>query len=203
MIMVGRYSCLQSRSNRTIEQQSSIIAIRDEIIRKGSKTALCFSTIFVLLFLLSSCVPQLSQLAATKKLNGEERALHALIDFLENLHNGEYAKAVQYYGGSYETMTDHNPDIAPNDHAALLRNACTLNGMQCLQAKVIGIVDKVPNEKYVFIVEFLNEDGTLFMLESCCGGEETSFPPKSVYHFLVKEVDQNKFVVVDTPPYVP
>jgi hypothetical protein len=75
--------------------------------------------------------------------------------------------------------------------------------MQCLQAKVIGLEDKVPGEKYVFTVEFLKEDGTLFMLESCCGGEEGNFPAQSVFHFLIKEGDQNKFVVVDTPPYAP
>jgi hypothetical protein len=126
-----------------------------------------------------------------------------LMDFLGNLHNGKYAEAAQYYGGSYKTMIDHNPDIDPNDHAALLRNACTLNGVQCLRAKMIGLEDKVPGEKYVSIVEFLKKDGTLFMLEPCCGGEERSFPPQSVFHFLVKEVDQNKFVVMDMPPYVP
>jgi hypothetical protein len=159
--------------------------------------------ISILLLFLASCVPQSSQSAAKEKLNDEEHALHALMDFLENLHIGNYAEAAQYYGGSYETMTDHNPEIDPNDHAALLRNACTINGMQCLQVKVIGLEDKVLGEKYVFIVEFLKEDGTLFMLESCCGGEERSFPAQTVFYFLIREVDQNKFTVMDMPPYAP
>ena len=203
MIMVRRYSCLRSRSNGTIDQRSSFVTIRHEIIREVSKNAPILSMISILLLLLASCVPQSSQSSAKEKFNDEERALHVLMDFLGNLHNGKYAEAAQYYGGSYETMTDHNPDIDPNDHAALLQRACTINGMQCLLAKVIGLEDRVPGEKYVFIIEFLKEDGTLFMLEPCCRGEETSFPPQSEFHFLVKEVDQTKFVVVDTPPYVP
>ena len=50
-------------------------------------------------------------------------ALHVLVDFLESLHVGNYDEAAQLYGGTYETMTDQNPDIDPNDHTALLRNA--------------------------------------------------------------------------------
>jgi hypothetical protein len=189
--------------NRAVNQRISFLTNRHEFIREKNKLALCLSTISILLLFLASCVPQSSRLAATGKINDEERAQQALMDFLGNLHNGKYAEAARYYGGSYETMIDHNPDIDPNDHAALMRNACTINGMQCLQAKIIGLEDKVPGEKYVFMIEFLKEDGTPFMLGPCCGGEESNFPPQSVFHFSVMEVDQNKSVVMDMPPYIP
>ena len=203
MIRVRRCNCLRSRSNGAIDQRSSLVAIQHEIIRKGSKNTLCISMVSILLLFVASCVSQSSQLATKDKLNDEESALHVLQDFLGNLHNGKYDQAAQYYGGSYATMTDQNPDIDPNDHATLLQRACTINGMQCLRAKVIGLEEKFPGEKYVFSIEFLKEDGTLFMFEPCCAGEETNFPPQSVFHFLVKDVDQNKFVVMDMPPYVP
>ena len=203
MTIIRRYCCLRFRLNRNVNQQVSFLTNRHEFIREKNKLVFCLSTISILMLFLASCVSQSSRLAATETINDEERAQHALMDFLGNLHDGKYAEAARYYGGSYETMLDHNPDINPNDHAALLRNACTINGMQCLQAKIIGLEDKVPGEKYVFIIEFLKEDGTPFMLEQCCGGEESSFSPQSMFHFSVMEVDQNKFVVMDIPPYIP
>ena len=167
------------------------------------KNIINFSLLTTSIFFLMGCVPQQRQLAATEKLDDEERAQHALMVFLENLHNGNYAEAAQFYGGSYQTMLDHNPGIGPNDHAVLLRNACTINGMQCLRANITGLEDKVPGEKYVFIVEFLKVDGTLFMLGPCCGEDETGSPPQSVFFFTVGKVDQNEFAVMDMPPYAP
>lgn len=156
-----------------------------------------------LIFILTGCVSRQSQLAATEILSDEQLAQSALLEFLENLHSGKYAEAAQFYGGSYETIRDHNSDIDPNDHAALLRNACTLNGMQCLRGKIVGLEEKVPGEKFVFMVELIKDDGTLFVLGPCCGGDETSSPPQSVFLFTIMKVDQNKYVVTDLPPYVP
>jgi hypothetical protein len=178
-------------------------ATQAEITREMCKNALRIPLISILLLFLMSCVPQQSQSAATEKLNDEELARYALMDFLENLHHGKYDKAAQFYGGSYKTMIDHNPGVDPNDHAALLRNACTLNGMQCLQVKIIGLEEKVLGEKYIFLVEFLKDDGTLFMLGPCCGDDETSILPQSVFLFTVIKGDQNRFTVMDMPPYVP
>jgi hypothetical protein len=203
MIMVRRYSYLRSRLNGTIDQRSSFVAIRHEIIRKGSKNALCISLISVFLLFLMSCVSQQSILTDTDNLTDYERAQYTLMEFLKNLQNGKYDKAAQFYGGSYQTMIDHNPDTDSNDHKTLLRNACTLNGMQCLRAKIIGLEEEVPNEKYVFLVEFLEHNGTLFTLGPCCGGDEASSPPQSVFLFTVIKTDQNKFIVMDMPPYAP
>jgi hypothetical protein len=178
-------------------------ATRDEITREMCKNALRISLISILLLFLMSCVPQQSKSAATEELNDEELAQYALMEFMENLHSRKYDEAARIYGGSYQTMINHNPDVDPNNHATLLRNACTLSGMQCLRAKIIGLEEKVLGEKYVFLVEFLEDDGTLFALGPCCGGDETSFPPQSVFLFTVTKTDQNKFTVMDLPPYVP
>lgn len=191
------------RLYKVIDQWISSRAIWDEKTRGVSKNALCLSMISVLLLFLMSCVSQQSRSVAAENLSDEERAQHALMDFLENLHNGKYNEAARFYGGSYETMIDQNPGIDPNDPATLLKNACTLNGMQCLRGKIIGLEEKVSDVKYIFMVEFLKDDGTLFALGPCCGGGQTSVPPQSVFLFTVIKVYQNRFTVMDMPPYVP
>jgi len=167
------------------------------------KNSIRSSLIITLVFVLASCATQPSKLPPTETLNDEQLALHVLVDFLESLHDAKYDKAAQLYGGTYETMTDHNPSIDPNDHPALLRNACTINGAQCLQLKSAGLDKKVSDKEFVFKGEFLNTDGTLFVLGPCCGGSETDFPPQSVFYFTVVKSDENSFMVMDMPPYMP
>jgi hypothetical protein len=82
-------------------------------------------------------------------LSDDQRALHVLVDFLGNLHNGNYEKAAQLYGRTYVFMIDNNPSINPNDHAALLQNACAINGAQCLRVKSAGL-DRKNSEQDLF-----------------------------------------------------
>jgi hypothetical protein len=167
------------------------------------KNIIRFSMMIILTLLLMSCAAQPSESPPAETLSDDQFALHTLVGFLESLYNGNYDDAVQIYGGTYETMIDHNPSINPNNHSALLRNACTINGVQCLQVKSAGLDKKVSDTEFVFKVEFLNTDGTLFVLGPCCGGSETDFPPQSVFYFTVKKVDKEKFIVMDMPPYMP
>ena len=178
-------------------------AIRVETIRKVSRSGFCLLLLSIMTVLLISCTAQQSLLTATDNLTDYERAQYTLMEFLKNLNDGKYDEAAQVYGGSYQTMIDQNPGTDSNDHTTLLENACTLNGMQCLQAKIIGLEEEFPNEKYVFLVEFLDHNGTLFMLGPCCGDDEASSPPQSVFLFTVIKTDQNKFTVMDMPPYAP
>jgi hypothetical protein len=123
--------------------------------------------------------------------------------FLENLHNRRYDEAAQLYGGTYEIMTDHNPSIDPSNHAVLLQNACTINGAQCLEIKSVVLDKEVTPTEFDFIVDFLNEDGTLFVQGPCCGGNETDSPPQSIFTFTVSKDSRGKFLVTDMPPYTP
>ena len=186
-----------------IERHIGPREIQSETTSAIRKNAFCISLISVFLLSLIGCVSQHSQLAVTEISSDDERAQHTLMDFLGNLHNGKYAEAAQFYGGPYETLLDQNPGIDSNDHAALLRNACTFNGMQCLQGKIIGLENNVPGEKYVFLVELLKVDGTVLKLGPCCGEDETSSPPQSVFFFTVVKNDRNEFAVMDMPPYAP
>ena len=84
-------------------------------------------------------------------------AHRALLQFFDHLHTGRYQEAVNLYGGSYQVMIEQNPTIDPTDHVALVKNACTTNGFQCLQLKVAGIEYKPSPNEYLFTVQFLSE----------------------------------------------
>lgn len=139
----------------------------------------------------------------TKAIIDNQRAQHVLVDFLQSLHDGNYDKAAELYGGTYEGMIDSNPGLDPNDHVALLRNVCTINGVKCLPVKSAILDEKVSNTEFTFKVEFLNTDGTLFVRGPCCGGSEADFTPESMFFFRVVKLDKDKFNVMDLPPYVP
>jgi len=162
----------------------------------------CFLTIFFTLFLVSCTSPQV-KLPSTETSSDEQLALQVLTDFLQSLHNGDYDKAVQLYGGSYETMIGHNPSIDPSDHTALLKTACATNGAQCLWVKSASLDKQISKTEFVFSVDFVNDDGTLFVLGPCCDGNTTDVLTQSVFFFTVMKVDKNKFYVMDMPPYTP
>lgn len=161
------------------------------------------SLAITLAFFLASCSPQPGTLPATESPPDEQRALEVLEEFLQSLYAGEYDQAAQLYAGTYETMRDHNPILNPEDHVALLENACTINGAQCLQVKSAVLDRKVSDTEFVFRVEFLNADGTLFVLGPCCGGNETDTPSQSEFYLTVVKTDQDNYVVMDMPPYAP
>jgi len=167
------------------------------------KTLSRYLLIIGLILSLIGCAANSTSSPTAIKSSDDQRALQVLVAFLENLNAGKYDEAALVYGGTYETMKSWNPDIDPGDHSVLLRNACTINGVQCLQIKSLSLEKKVSDTEFVFKVEFLNGDGTLFVLGPCCGGNATDSPPQSVFHLTVMKVDDNKFAVMDMPPYAP
>jgi len=171
-------------------------------MERTMKNTIRFFMIIILTLLFTSCTPQKVE-SPTETLSDDQLALHTLVEFLEGLHNGNYDDAIQLYGGTYKTMIDHNPGINTNNYSALLQNACTVNGAQCLQVKSAGLDKKVSDTEFVLKVELLNADGTLFVLGPCCGGSETDFLPQSVFYFTVMKVDKEEYIVMDMPPYMP
>jgi hypothetical protein len=158
---------------------------------------------FVTIILLTSCITKSIEQASTAEHTVEQSAQQALLSFLEDMHTGSYTKAMKQYGGSYETLIENNTNIQPNNHAALLENACTINGYQCLEVKTVMLEKNISPTEFTFAVEFLNEDGSLFMRGPCCGGNETDFPAQSSFTFTVIRDDEGNFLVMDLPPYVP
>ncbi|MCL4561011.1 MAG: hypothetical protein M1281_10390 [Chloroflexi bacterium] len=100
-------------------------------------------------------------------------------------------------------MRDNNPSISPNDLAALMRNACEINGYQCLNPKTINAKEPTTSGEFSFQVEFQNQDGSLFVRGPCCGANPTDEPPQSIFSYTVVTNRQDQFQVMDMPPYVP
>jgi hypothetical protein len=130
-------------------------------------------------------------------------ALQALTAFFAHLHAGEYEQAAGLYGGTYDVMIDHNPEIDPDDRAALFRNACTINGAQCLETGRVVLEEQSTPTKFRFAVQFKNEDGSLFELGPCCGATEADQPPQSVFMYTVVKSTADDYVVLDMPVYGP
>lgn len=167
------------------------------------KNTLYFFFLFALAGVLLGCGARQGGTPSAGTPSGEAQARQALVSFLDRLRAGQYDEAVPLYGGTYETMLANNPDTAPGDYAGLLRNACTLNGIQCLRVKSAQLDRQVSEKEFVFEVEFLNADGALFVLGPCCGADETDSPPQSVFYLTVVQVEPDRFAVMDMPPYVP
>ena len=106
------------------------------------------------------------------------------------------------YGGSYEILVGYNPDLNPDDHAALLQNGCLLNGFQCLSMRTVTFKEITPKGEYIFTAEFNNPDGSLFELGACCGETPTT-PPQVQFEYRVMEGGDGNFAVLDLPVYVP
>ncbi len=133
------------------------------------------------------------------------QARMALLAFFDALNAGQYQKAVELYGGSYEELIADNPDVDPDDHVTLLERACSQNGFQCLQVKEILREEQAWPDDFTFTIEFLNRDGSLFLLGSCCGVTEADQQPQSQFGYTVKRIPQagNVFRVQELPVYVP
>lgn len=117
--------------------------------------------------------------------NAQEIAQSALQRYFQLLHDGRYAEAMTYYGGSYDELARLNPDDAAS-HADLLKDACTQNGYQCLTAKTITRAEAVAADVYTFQVEFAQADGSLLVRPSA-DAEVDAF----AFPFTVKVVEGN------------
>jgi hypothetical protein len=96
-------------------------------------------------------------------------ARQTLINFFQLLHDGEFREATNLFGGSNDSLIDMNPHITSHDFETLLQNGCENNGLQC---KLVGqVIEEIKSllGKFKFTVEFVNDDGSLFTLGSCCG----------------------------------
>jgi hypothetical protein len=125
-----------------------------------------------------------------------------LVNFLTLLNTKQYDEAAPLYGGEYEQLQIFNSEINPADHVALWAWACDNQLLQCLNVRSI-IFKELRGDSYVFQVEFSNPDGSLFVLGPCCGANETEMPPVSQFEYTVSRNAEMKFVVMNTPPYVP
>ena len=124
-------------------------------------------------------------------------------DFYEALHEGMYEAATRLFGGSYETLISMNPDLDSEGGAELFAQGCQFNGFTCLRMGDVLSVERAGEGGYTFTVQFLRDDGEVFILGPCCGADETEMPPISEFTIRVVQDDAGVFKVLDLPPYVP
>ena len=132
----------------------------------------------------------------------QEEAQQALQVFFERLAGGEYEAAVAQYGGSYETLVSFNPALNPDDKAALWQSGCQVNGLQCLTVRTAIFKELSDTGEYIFTIEFNAHDGSLFILDACCG-EKSTMPPQSQFEYRVVGGEDGQFLVLDLPIYTP
>lgn len=130
-------------------------------------------------------------------------ARKALIDFFSYLHAGEYELAADLYRGSYRVMQDQNPGIDPEDHAALFQNACTINGAQCLEIRNATLIDQPSPAEFVFAVEFMNDDNSLFIQAPCCENSHENISRQNEFIYTTRLECTGKFRVLELPIYLP
>ena len=130
------------------------------------------------------------------------KAKAVLKSFFLSLNGGDYTHAAELFGGSYDVLENMNPGIVSGDPVPLWRNACTMNGFQCLKVKRIVKTKRISDTEYHFTIEFKTTDGNLFILGPCCGETESDQPGISQFIITVRKVDGG-YKVMDLPPYVP
>jgi hypothetical protein len=161
--------------------------------------------IFVFAAFMIGCSPQpvsTPQPTETSLPSTVDEAHDVLVNFLTLLNTGNYADAAPLYGGEYEQLQVFNTQIDPADHVALWTWACDNQLLQCLEVRS-ATFKEMRGDSYIFQVEFSNPDGSLFVLGPCCGANETEMPPVSQFEFPVSRNSAGRFVVMNTPPYVP
>src|SRR3990172_4580066 len=124
------------------------------------------------------------------------QARGALLTYFSVLHSQDYNEVIYFYGGSYGLLRAWNPSVDPNDFATLFENGCTINGLMCLEARTVVQEEEISPREFKFVVEFMNEAGSLFF--SC---PKTS--PQSQFTYTVSKDENGKFLVQDLPVYAP
>ena len=101
-------------------------------------------------------------------------------------------------------LIDNNPTLDPPDHAALWRNAYTINGFRCLRVRSARLQEQaVSGAEFRFLVEFSTPNGELLVRGPCCGASETDMPPESAFLFTVSVSRDGEYRVQDLPVYIP
>lgn len=139
-------------------------------------------------------------------------AIGILSEYLNSLALGgsglghySYERAAGLYGGSDETLFEYNPDLDPQNRAALLQAACEVNGFQCL--RILEIVSTRPllgvdgAFDVLVTVRLRGPYDSVFALGPCCGAEFG--PQQTEFTFTVRIGADAGAAVLELPPYQP
>jgi hypothetical protein len=145
----------------------------------------------------------------------------AMEEFFQNLNEKQYDRAIPSYDGLYNQFRDWNPTVSYYDLGTLWKNACEMNGLNCLRVKDIVKKEIVTPEEvfrdevtdgwsekqykydlvYKYTITYQNQDGSTFQIGPCCGEEDNGERTKE-FNVLVGKKDNN-FFILTPPPYTP
>ena len=151
------------------------------------------------LFLLCLC---LTACAANSAGNDLPKAEESLTAFFQYLNDGDYQKAAELFGGSYESLESMNPLIPPEDREQLWQAGCSLNGLQCLPVLQVVNSEQTADNEYLFTVTFKKADGGILETGPCCGEDKNTEQTSSSFLYHVIK-DKNRFLISDLPVYIP
>lgn len=152
----------------------------------------------LLLFACSNPQPAASP-SATEDFSAAQAALET---YLAALNSKDFQTAARLYAGTPDDLRYMNPDLDPQDEAALLEAGCLVNGLQCLALRRVTSRVRVSENEVRFTVEFSTPDGSLFVRGPCCGASETEMPSQAIFGLTVRQ-EGGDFYVIDLPPLLP
>lgn len=133
----------------------------------------------------------------------QETTLPVLQTYFDVLNAGNYPESARIFGGDYTQLIEYNPEISPDDGAALFEAACTANGFICsLKINEILKSEPISPAAIQFTLILQNPDGSIFELGPCCGADTAASPPQREFFFTVEWQD-GLFKVLELPVYIP
>ncbi len=145
-----------------------------------------------------------NQILSTFKFTEKEsigEAKQALITYFDLLNEGKYSEAVRYHGSGYKYLIDWNADIPKEDYALLLETSCKRQ-VKCYKVLKITKEEAASPREFKFLVQFQNNDGSLFKRGPCCGATEAEMPIQTEFEFLVKKINGD-YKIMTQLIYVP
>lgn len=171
------------------------------------KKSLLVSVILILTLGLSGCINSSNRIIDDagdgEIVQDEKRAEEALLSVFAYLNDQNYDSASQLLeleDETWEWLASFSLEEERSDKAKVLETYCEATGT-CLKARIIETADEGAGV-YNSVVQFENNDGSVFILGPCCGATEEEMPPQDKFSF--KTIKINGTYKVATPPlYVP
>jgi len=133
--------------------------------------------------------------AENVSLGNAKEAKRTLVSFFNLLYERNYEEAARMFGGGYGTIIMWNPDLDAMDYPGLLKRACEQDGFRCFfRIKRIVKTEQISSMEYLFTVEFMKEDGSLYRF----GNPQDN---NSKFSFRVVRDCDGRYLVVDWPIY--
>ncbi len=137
----------------------------------------------------------------------QESALATLLAYQDLLVKGKYALAAQklvlddeyYYTGVLAEMV---PEAAPGDLAGVLSTLCQDERFPCLPVREVLLRSQVAEDRYLFVVNFNQLDGTPAVWPLCVGVPEAKscFRRDGLFEYEVVRQANGEFIIRNSLP---